>query len=119
VDNTTKAELAEKMAEIIEERGLCHNIAINDGGQVCLLGAGRLAQGYEATGLSGLQYATLTDLVVMDVDSNTADALGLNNSTEVWLTNDGGTPHFGMKPITKDEAIDLVMTAAKKWRNEP
>ena len=78
------AELCEGIAEVLEEKGHTTKAMVNGLGNVCLLGAGRLAQGSNLVSLPQ-QYDNRT----RSADLNTAEALGFDEPQKVAEHNDG------------------------------
>lgn len=144
---TEAAELCEGIAETLREKGHTTYRLQNAAGQVCLLGAGRLAQHVE------IKYQD--DGRITETDWNTSRALGFSSPAQVYRHNDGHTEEvtktvpvkvpthyvFAGKleelkvldmsystiqiteevvhpPITEQQAIDLAMDRAKYWRNQ-
>lgn len=78
------AELCEGIAQVLEEKGHTTKAMVNGLGNVCLLGAGRLAQGSNLVSLPQ-QYDNRT----RSADLNTAEALGFDDPHKVAKHNDG------------------------------
>lgn len=144
--NDEMAELCEGIAQVLEEKGHTTKAMYNGAGNVCLLGAGRLAQGSPL--MNGPQKY---DRRSRAADLNTAEALGFSEPQKVAEHNDGYTlrtrsvvpvpftPTFVHKDeayvpmiyreeevieevvhpaISQQQAIDLAMDRAKYWRNQ-
>lgn len=143
--NDEMAELCEGIAQVLEEKGHTTKTYYNNLGNVCLLGAGRLAQGLRTT---------VSTAALSDADRDTAEALGFSQPQKVIEYNDGHIkrtskmvivpkpmkafftedieltviePSYAVRevieetvypPIGKQQAIDLAMERAKYWRNQ-
>lgn len=83
--NDAMAELCEGIAEVLAEKGHTTKAMVNGLGNVCLLGAGRLAQGSNLVSLAPYDNRTRS------ADLNTAEALGFDEPQKVAEYNDGYT----------------------------
>ena len=124
MDNIEKALIAERMAETIEERGHCVLFPENDSGQVCLLGAGRLAQNIQANpitvgeiedGKASWEQAQTLHYAQSKADKITAEVFGYENPDNVWQLNDGRGYN---QSLDKETAIDKCVERAKYWREQ-
>lgn len=80
--NDEMAELCEGIAQVLAEKGHTTKAMYNNAGNVCLLGAGRLAQD---SPLVSKPWSYDSD----GVDQNTAEALGFDEPQRVAEYNDG------------------------------
>lgn len=82
--NDEMAELCEGIAQVLAEKGHTTKAMVNGLGNVCLLGAGRLAQGSPL--MNGSQKYNHRSWAA---DLNTAEALGFSEPQKVAEHNDG------------------------------
>lgn len=139
MDYTRAAEICERIAEVIGERGHTRNEYEDKYGKVCLLGAGRRAAGWQfdwetgrytrdeksthAAGEAALECWSTID----DTDRDTAEALGFSRDGDVILWNDGmneypdedGKIIPAVPGATQEEVLDRAIEWAKYWRNQP
>lgn len=85
------AELCEGIAQVLEEKGHTTKVMLNGQGNVCLLGAGRLAQGSPIVNgpQSSFENYAVQAYDNHSVDLNTAEALGFDEPQKVAEHNDG------------------------------
>jgi len=114
VTPTQCAELCERIAELIEQRGHAVGTMKDHHGRYCLLGAGRAAQTDSDVNMTGF----------VNQDYITAYALGFPHPGDVVTLNDGRTDSVDGRVtdrrdhLNKDKAIELAMNRAKEWREK-
>lgn len=116
MDNTLLAEHVEAMADLIEKCGHKTQDPGSPEDGFCLLGAGRIAFGMpHARNVYAALHERMTYWsAIDDIDKITAEALGIDTSTDVWQLNDGRN---GKPPLNKTTALELLDKRAKELRN--
>lgn len=115
-DEMKNSEICEKAIEILEERGWVQGSILTGTGSTCLVGAGVMAQAGDIT------RNRYTNMWPYELNHKTAQIIDTAVEFDVPY-QEGGLPEYKIFYLndhvieTQEEAIDVLMTAAKYWRD--
>jgi len=112
MNNIEKADLVDKIRDVIAEHGWTIG-AYQDEHGVCLLGAGRIAQGLRPTFHTRDTVVLGDSYTYMSANSKTAIALGLVEECEIFPYNVGA---FNDKHESVEQIDDFLVNRSKELR---